>query len=168
MNRANRTDSGELLSRAEFRRQVLSRSQGRCIFCAQVAIDAHHILERKLFEDGGYRAGNGAAVCAAHHWLCETTELSVTEVRLSAGVLIAVLPAGFQLAATYDKWGNRIWPTGLRSWGPLAHDTGARRALAAGGFLGVLMPASYSEQTLPVLEQSSPGADRLTTFRRTS
>lgn len=136
-----------LLPREEFKRRVFAKSGGKCVFCEQVAVDAHHILERKLFTDGGYYASNGVAVCEAHHWQCETTALSVEAVRKAAGICPgeAALPPGFEAGATYDKWGNRIWPTGLRSWGPLEHDTGARRALAQGGCLALMMPAAYCE-----------------------
>lgn len=145
MGRAGAAD--ELLSREEFKRQVFTRSRGVCVFCGKPAVDAHHILERKLFGDsGGYYAANGAAVCAEHHWDCERTVLTVEAVRAAAGITEpVVLPSALDPAGTYDKWGNRIWPSGLRSWGPLELDTGARRALAQGGFLAVMMPADYCE-----------------------
>lgn len=103
-------------------------------------MDAHHILERKLFPDGGYYLGNGAAVCEAHHWQCETTALSVDAVRKVAGIALPVLPPGFEAGTTYDKWGNVIRADGLREPGPLFEDTGCRKALAAGGFLGLFVP----------------------------
>lgn len=137
-------DNG-LLSRAEFKAKVFARSAEKCVFCGLAAVDAHHILERKLFSDGGYYLANGAAVCDRHHWACETTELSVETVRRQCGIDKPHLPPGFEAGALYDKWGNRIWPSGLRSWGPLQGDTGARKALAAGGFLGRLMPPDYTE-----------------------
>jgi len=135
----------KLLSREEFSKQVLTRNGGKCVFCHKPAVDPHHILERKLFADGGYYLSNGAAVCDEHHWQCERTQLSVEEVRVAAGVSKVVLPPGFQEGATYDKWGNRVWPSGLRSWGPLEGDTGARKALAQGGVLGLMMPADFAE-----------------------
>lgn len=134
-----------LLSREAFQVEVLARSHGRCVFCTQAAMAAHHILERKLFACGGYYASNGAAVCAGHHWDCETTRLSVEAVRAAAGITVAILPQSLAPDGAYDKWGNRIWQSGLRSWGPLEGDGGARRALAAGGFLGLMMPAAYRE-----------------------
>lgn len=135
----------ELLSRDEFKRLVLLRSSGRCVFCLRKAVDAHHVLERKLFDDHGYYLGNGAAVCEKHHWSCETTTLSVEAVRQAAGIRRPVLPAGFRPEGSYDKWGNRVWPSGARSWGPLEHDTGARKALATAGLLALMMPSDYDE-----------------------
>lgn len=134
-----------LLDREQFKSAVFTRSGGRCVFCGEPAVDAHHILERKLFGDGGYYLSNGAAVCEADHWACETTAHSVEAVRKAAGIELPQLAPGMSATATYDKWGNRIWPSGLRSWGPLEHDTGARKALAAGGVLGLLMPKDYRE-----------------------
>ena len=134
-----------LLTREEFKTQVLARSGHRCVFCAFAAVDAHHILERKLFEDGGYYLNNGAAVCEQDHWKCETTEHSVEVVRHAAKIMNPVIPASMQSCPILDKWGNRVWPSGMRTWGPLEHDTGARKALAQGGFLGLMMPAGYTE-----------------------
>lgn len=134
-----------LLTRDQFKTAVLSRFKGRCAFCDQPAVDAHHILERKLFPDQGYYLSNGAPVCEAHHWNCETTAISVKEVWATCGIETPQLPPGLNPEQDWDKWGNRIWPSGLRSWGPLEHDTGARKALAAGGYLGVMMPSTYLE-----------------------
>lgn len=130
----------KLLDRESFHRDVLARSQGKCIFCDMPAVNAHHILERKLYLDGGYYLSNGAAVCEAHHWQCETTEFSVEDVRAAAGIDRPALPAGFEPGELYDKWGNRIRPDGLREPGPLFDDAGARKALAKGGKLGLFVP----------------------------
>lgn len=136
-----------LLSRSDFKDQVFARSKGLCVLCGAPAVDAHHILDRKLYPDGGYYLSNGAAVCAPCHLDCEHTRVSVEQVRQAAGIPNPVLPPGLDPTALYDKWGNRLWPSGLRSAGPLASDDGMRRALAAGGVLGFLMPADYLEQS---------------------
>ncbi len=128
-----------LLSRQRFSEAVLGRRGGLCCMCDSPAVDAHHILDRKLFSNGGYYMSNGAAVCEFHHWRCETTVISLHEVRAAARVHQVVLPArlahvGFD--AQLDKWGNLllggIW-AGYRITGPLASDTGMNRALAAAG-----------------------------------
>lgn len=136
--------SAKLLSREDFKAQVFARSKGRCVICGAPAVDAHHIVERKLFEDGGYYLDNGAAVCEADHWRCETTVLDVAHVREASGIVHLVVPPSMQ-GHDIDKWGNRVWPSGMRSWGPLEHDTGARKALSQGGFLGVMMPTDYTD-----------------------
>ncbi|KWA83726.1 hypothetical protein WL29_20375 [Burkholderia ubonensis] len=130
-----------LLSRENFKRYVFLRAGGRCVFCPAPAVDAHHIIERKLFADGGYYLGNGAAVCDAHHWQCETTELSVADVRAAAGIQSPVLPAGFDACKTYDKWGNELHEGGFRVAGPLAEDEGMLKALTRGRVRHLLIPA---------------------------
>lgn len=124
-----------LLSRDEFKAAVFERSGGRCVLCGGPAVDAHHILDRKLFHDGGYYLSNGAAVCEDDHWRCETTELSVEHVRKAAGILDWTLPAGMPRDKTYDKWGNIVLEQGMLLAGPLAEDDGCRRALNRGGKL---------------------------------
>lgn len=137
--------SSLLLTREQFKDQVFERSRGLCVLCGSLAVDAHHILERKLYPDGGYYLNNGAAVCDKCHLDCEYTVVSVEAVRHASGITHPVLPPGFDATHSYDKWGNRVYPSGLRTVGVLEHDTGMRRALAAGGFLGFLMPADYQE-----------------------
>lgn len=132
---------GILLDREAFAAAVLARSGDRCVLCPAPAADAHHILDRKLWSDGGYYLANGAAVCARCHWRCETTEVGVEEVRRATGINQVLVPPGFTSGDELDKWGNRVRPDGMRAWGPLEMDAGARRALAAGGFLGLMLPA---------------------------
>lgn len=125
----------KLLTRDEFKLQVLALHQGRCALCPNPADAAHHIMDRKLFVDGGYRWHNGAPVCAACHWRCETTEVDVETVLAASGHKLLLLPEGFDPAKRYDKWGNEILPDGYRRPGPLFQDDGARKALAKGGML---------------------------------
>jgi hypothetical protein len=124
-----------LLSREDFKVQVLAASAGKCVLCPAPAVDAHHIMDRKLFADGGYRLRNGAAVCEACHWRCETTEASVDKVLAACGGHAPLLPAGFDPSRTYDKWGNEILANGSRKPGPLFNDPGARKALEKGRVL---------------------------------
>ena len=130
----------ELLSREEFKERVLVRSKGKCAFCSAPATDAHHILDRKLFNDGGYYLNNGVAVCEEHHWQCETTELTLPEVYRAAGIIKPTIPAGFEAdPALYDKWGNRFVDPGslelYRIGGPLRNDAGCRNALKRANLL---------------------------------
>ena len=120
-----------LLSRKDFDKYVKLRSMGYCVLCDEPAVDAHHILERKLFPDGGYYLGNGAAVCDRHHLLCETTYISIEAVRLAAKIGEPVLPPGFDPTLRYDKWGNIVVSDDIIIAGPLAKDPGCQRALAA-------------------------------------
>lgn len=37
------------LTREEFKQQVFERDEHCCVVCGKPAVDAHHILERRLF-----------------------------------------------------------------------------------------------------------------------
>lgn len=86
----------KLLSRDDFRESVFARDQHTCVLCGNPAQDAHHILERRLWQEphekGGYFLSNGASVCGSCHIKCETTEISVEDVRLAAGIEKPVIP----------------------------------------------------------------------------
>src|SRR3546814_8048125 len=81
-----------LLTRTAFREGVFARDEYRCVFCPLPAEDAHHIIERRLWPDGGYYLDNGASVCRDHHIRCETTEISVEDVRDAAGITRIMVP----------------------------------------------------------------------------
>ncbi|MCB1712119.1 MAG: RNA ligase family protein [Candidatus Riesia sp.] len=122
-----------LLSRTEFKEHVFNRDNNKCVFCGEPAIDAHHIMDRKLFqgkvEQGGYFLSNGASICAEHHMLCENTSISVEEVRKACGIKEVVLPEHLTVDETYDKWGNIILSNGLRLRGELFYDDGFQNIL---------------------------------------
>lgn len=124
-----------LLSRDAFRDAVFSRDGETCVFCEKPAADAHHILERRLWPDGGYYLENGASVCNSHHILCETTEISVEEVRIAAGISKLILPPHLYPDQPYDKWGNPILPNGARMRGELFWDSSVQKILGSAGML---------------------------------
>jgi len=70
-----------LLTRGQFREQTFARDNHCCVFCKRPTGDAPHIIERRLFDDGGYYLDNGASVCQEHHLLCEMTLITVEEGR---------------------------------------------------------------------------------------
>lgn len=120
-----------LLSRDEFREQVFTRDNHKCLFCDLPAKDAHHIIERRLFDDGGYYIDNGASVCEVHHIACEKTLISCEEVRKAANIKSVILPDHFYLdnEYSYDKWGNLILPNGTRLKGELFYDESVQKVL---------------------------------------
>lgn len=128
------------MNREEFRAAVFARDGGRCVFCGAPAQDAHHLLERRLWSDGGYHPDNGIAVCAACHLDCERTLRSVEEGRAAAGIVTVLLPDHLERDATYDKWGNPILSDGRRSPGELFHDPSVQKELAEGGMLDRFTP----------------------------
>lgn len=119
----------KILSRSDFKAQVFNRDKHKCVFCGDPAEDAHHILDRKLFTDGGYYLNNGASVCNRCHLLCEDNTYSVELVREKCGIKEIVLPVDFSDEYQYDKWGNILLEDGRKIWGPLFDDTAVQKLL---------------------------------------
>lgn len=124
-----------LLNRDEFRNAVFKRDGYRCIICGDEAKDAHHIIERRLFFDGGYYLCNGASLCERHHIEAEQTTLTCDNIRLKAGIDNVVIPEHFYSDYNYDKWGNILLATGLRIKGELFYDESVQKILKQGNVL---------------------------------
>lgn len=130
----------ELLTRDEFRNAVFERDGHKCVWCGTPAdadngirLDAHHIIERRLWTDGGYYLDNGATLCDRTygcHMLAETTDLSVEDIREAAGITNLVLPEDMYPDHVYDKWGNVILENGQRTKGPLFYDESVQKVLS--------------------------------------
>ena len=134
----------KLLTRDDFRSAVFARDGYKCVNCGitagdvigshPVRLDAHHILERRLFSDGGYYLSNGATLCDQSgigcHMDAETTALSVEDIRLKAGITKVILPEDMYADLVYDKWGNTILANGTRTRGPLFNDASVQKVLA--------------------------------------
>lgn len=130
----------KLLSRDEFREGVFARDNHTCVFCEKAAVDAHHIIERRLWTDGGYYLSNGASVCQEHHIACETTAISVDQVREACGITKIIVPPHLYPDQPYDKWGNPILANGTRLKGELFEDPSVHKILGQGGVLGDFTP----------------------------
>lgn len=120
----------KLLTRDEFCKAVFARDGHRCVVCGAPAVDAHHLVERKLWLDGGYFVSNGASLCAAHHLAAEQTLISCDELRRLCGIEHIHLPDHFCPGEPIDKWGDPLLPNGLRLRGEMFDDEGAQKALA--------------------------------------
>ena len=96
-----------LLSRAAFKEAAFARDKGRCVVCGAPCVDAHHLLDRKLWPDGGYYIDNAASLCSAHHLDAERCAISVERLRELCGIQRVVLPPGMDPAVSWDKWGAR-------------------------------------------------------------
>ena len=116
-------------SRTNFREAVFKRDGFKCVICGADGVDAHHILERRLWVDGGYIVDNGATVCSPCHIACEKTDISVEEVREAAGVK-KVIPDHLYDDVIYDKWGNPILQNGNRLIGELFFDESVQKILS--------------------------------------
>lgn len=124
-----------LLIRDDFREGVFKRDSYKCVICGNEAKDAHHIIERRLFSDGGYYLDNGASLCEKHHIEAEQTTLSCDEIREKCGITKIVIPDHFYSDYDYDKWGNIMQPTGQRIKGELFYDESVQKILKQGNVL---------------------------------
>lgn len=119
----------KLLSRDIFRGAVFERDRLQCVICKEPAVDAHHIIERRLFSDGGYYLDNGVSLCAQHHIEAETTLLTCNQIREAAKIDTIVIPEHFYSDLTYDKWGNILQPNGTRLKGELFNDESVQKII---------------------------------------
>lgn len=137
-NPSTRDSSSMVVStRDAFREGVFNRDNYKCVICHAPAKDAHHIIERRLFDNGGYFLDNGASLCEDCHIKAEQTTLSCSEIRAAAKITQVVLPEHLYVdeEIEYDKWGNIILPNGTRLRGELFNDESVQKILKAGGVL---------------------------------
>lgn len=147
------------LTRDEFRNNVFERDGKRCVICSEPAVDAHHILERRLFKpNSGYLINNGASLCEKHHILAEQTTLSCDEIRRAAGITEIVLPEHFYSDVEYDKWGNEILRNGTRIKGDLFDDPSVQKILKQGNVLSLFADRVKYPRTFHL--PWSPGMNR--------
>jgi len=129
----------KLLSRKEFKDAVFQRDTYKCLVCKEPAVDAHHIIERKLFDDGGYYIDNGSSLCEVHHFQAEQTIISCNTLRQLAKIKMIILPADFNSELEYDKWGNIILKSGSRKPGPLFHQESVQKILESANLLNLFL-----------------------------
>lgn len=148
----------KLLSREDFTSGVFARDGGKCVICGAPATSAHHIVERKLFADGGYYLENGASVCDEHHIAAERTQISVEDVRKAAGIKTPINPPGVYEGDVIDKWQNYILPNGMRLRGPMFYEEQVQKVLKEAGLLETFSIKVKYPQTkhLPI----SPGVGK--------
>lgn len=118
-----------LLTRDVFRESVFARDGHKCVICGAPGQDAHHIIERRLFPDGGYYLDNGATLCGPCHLKAESTEIPAQEIRHRAFIDTVILPPHLYPDERYDKWGNPILPDGRRLQGELFEDLSVAKVL---------------------------------------
>lgn len=158
-------DPAELLSREEFRFAVLARHGGWCCVpdCPNPAEDAHHIMERQLWADGGYYLANGAALCdqggRGHHMAAERTLLSTEDLRRWSGIDQVLLPEHLVADTQYDAWGNEIRPDGTRSPGELFWEPQVQQALGEAGLLRLFDHRQRYPRTLHLPDSPGLGDD---------
>lgn len=131
----------KLLSRDDFRNGVFERDNHQCVICKKPAVDAHHIVERRLFDDGGYYLDNGSSLCSEHHLEAEMTTLGCDTIRKACEIEKIVLPEHLYVDQEYDKWGNPIIKYGAqRLKGELFYDESVQKILNEGNVLHLFSP----------------------------
>lgn len=121
-----------LLTRDQFREAVFARDGHRCVLCGASGQDAHHILERRLYENGGYYLSNGATLCGDCHLGAEATTISVEKIRSACGIqpCDVLLPRQLYPDIRYDKWGTPVLDNGYRLRGELFYDESVQKVLS--------------------------------------
>jgi hypothetical protein len=152
---ANRSrSSGPILTRQQFREQVLARDQYRCVICGahgpEVKLDAHHVLNRALWADDGNYLSNGVALCARGsladaeagrfndlgcHLKAELTLIDPETLRAATGITEPEIPAQFTADDVVDTFGNPVLPDGTRTPGELFSEPAVQKVLRAAGVL---------------------------------
>lgn len=147
-----------LLTRDDFRESVFKRDKHKCVICGEPAKDAHHIIERRLFSDGGYYVDNGASLCEKHHIEAEQTTLSCDDIREKCNITNIVIPEHFYSDLSYDKWGNIIQANGTRLKGELFYDESVQKILEKGKVLDLFVKYVKYPRTMH-LSNSTLGKD---------
>lgn len=129
-----------LLARDAFREAVFARDNHKCVICWDAAKDAHHIMERRLFDNGGYFIDNGASLCEFHHIQAEKTLLTPEVIREAAKIQKRVLPDHLYPDYEYDKWGNIVNANDTRIKGELFFDESVQKILASADLLKLFSP----------------------------
>lgn len=100
-----------LLSRDNFRNMVFERDNHICVIpeCNKYAVDAHHIIERRLWQDtsefGGYFLCNGASLCEEHHIAAEKNFYPPQYLWNILKIDNPIRPKLFKSNVDYNKWG---------------------------------------------------------------
>ena len=98
-----------LLTREQFRNDVLERDHHKCVLCPETdKLSVHHIIDRSLFKDEGYYKDNGITLCETCHIKAENGTYTCQELRDSAKILNIILPDNLDPLQSYDKWGNTL------------------------------------------------------------
>ena len=139
--------NNKLLTRDAFREGVFARDNHKCVICGAPAQDAHHILERRLWGDGGYYLDNGASLCGECHLKAEETTISVEKIREACKILKPIYPDHLYDEYNYDKWGNIEMPNGTRIIGELFYDESVQKILKQGGVLDLFVPYVKYQRT---------------------
>lgn len=93
-------------NRHKFRENCFKRDNNECVvpWCDSEAVDAHHIIERREWSNGGYFAKNGASVCSKHHKYAEKNMIPPQAFWMWLGIDNPITPDGYDV--NINKWGD--------------------------------------------------------------
>lgn len=96
-------------NREDFRKKVFDRDNNTCKipWCDKKADDAHHIVERDIWENGGYIPNNGVSVCNEHHQDAEDDYIPPQAFWMWLSIDNPELPESVE-SINIDKWGNNL------------------------------------------------------------
>lgn len=104
------------MTREAFRQTCVERDGSECLipWCDESVTDdpdgpgeVHHIIERRLWDDGGYFADNGACVCNDHHRRAENNEIPPQAFWRWNSVDHPTLPETVS-SQDVNKWGEQL------------------------------------------------------------
>ena len=121
MIQSEEKDKNKLLTREEFRKKVLARFNGKCccVGCTEDAVDAHHIMDRKLWSDSGYYLSNGAALCAKHHMDAESGKITPAELIKINDISADEIVQPDTIDLTREDYLELLLSEELNKWGEL-------------------------------------------------
>jgi hypothetical protein len=122
-------------SEQESSKEKIGRDSNKCILCSEHAADSHHILDRALWDDGGYYLENGVSLCPSHHLEAEKTLISCDQLREAAHITVVHQPEHFYVTDNYDHWGNIILPNGTLLKGEMFGNENVQKILKEAGVL---------------------------------
>ena len=91
----------KLLTRDQFRERALARDNNKCVICGGDATEVHHIIERRLFEGGGY--GNCRSKLKRKRGVESYEQLAMKEGR--GGIIRAI---GYEGREGWNHTSNRL------------------------------------------------------------
>lgn len=98
-----------LLTRDQFRTDVLKRDKNKCVLCPNTDdLAVHHIMDRSIFDDEGYYLDNGISLCPMCHIKAEQGIYTCQELREFSNITEIILPDNLDPSYEYDKWGNAL------------------------------------------------------------
>ncbi len=148
----------ESSSETDFRKTVQARDSGLCVICGDAASTVQDIMDRRLWDDGGLYADNGASLCHFHAAECLATRIDLETLRVAAGVPLCIPPQLYAMQR-YDRWGNPVLKDGRRARGELFFHPDVQRQVRVAGLLDsfshwVKYPRTY---LLPWSESTNEG-----------